>query len=134
MKTWKIKDENGNIIMTVEARTAASAKHAARQNGFKGFCTAEEAEPTQAATIPGKTEYEKILSWKTVCDNIAADENANDRAAARDILGAISGNHARPESIYPGFPCTGEEVERAKKYARFLGEVCYHEFMNIIPD
>lgn len=131
MKKFNIVDGDGNITMTVEANTAASARHIARRNGHKGFCIAVNVEEVPA--IPGKAEYERFLLWATACDNTVAAENEADQEAARDILGAISGVYTRESASYPAFPLTKAETESARGYARFLGGSAYRDFERRIP-
>lgn len=127
MKTYLIKNSDGQTVMTVDANTPASAKFMAKRQGWTGFCTAEEAETV--SSIPGKEEYERFLRWKTACDNIAAEDHQADRKAARDILGSASGLYTAGSALYPSYPLTADETELAKQYARFLGDVAYGEFL-----
>ena len=119
MSKWKVIID-GNEVGTVEADLYQRARSQARKEYGRLF----ELEEVREKLIPGEAEYERFLRWSIA-------ENARRREARmedHDIFRIISTGEVEESTTTP-YPLTDEETEAAGKYARFLGERIYREFL-----
>ena len=111
---------DGKIAGTIEAPHRVSALSQARKEYGWYF----DLEEVREKLIPGEAEYSRFLDWQRA-------ENARRREARtedHDIFRIIATGEVEESTTTP-YPLTDEETEAAGKYARFLGERIYRQFL-----